>query len=520
MTTGTEYCRTLHLPSEAATEAFAREVSLFVRTGDVITLAGELGTGKTTFARAFIRAMSAANGEPEVPSPTFTLVQTYEETRLPVAHFDFYRVADPEEVPELGFPGLADTMVVLAEWPDRADAFMPADRLEITLSDGDSAESRGLTLIGHGDWALRAARMEVISAFLDAGGYHGCTRAFLQGDASARRYERIWPAGKSTAPRILMDSAHTADGPPVRNGLPYSQIAHLAENVTAFAAIDQGLRGIGLCAPEIFASDLEAGLLIIEDLGGEVYQDMVCSKKADMTAPYAAAVDVLVKLAQSPLNEIITLPGGVEHRVPKFDEGALEIEVELLLDWYWPAVHEGAPPGEVRERFFAIWRGLWPRLDWHQTVWCLRDYHSPNLIWRAEETGLARVGIIDFQDTVQGHPAYDLASLLLDARVDVDQETERRMLEYYVEQRRRADENFDQSAFAECYAILAAQRLTKILGIFMRLKERDGKPGYLQHIPRLWRYLDQTLQAPVLKDLRIWYEEAFPAAARRTDQAV
>ncbi len=520
MTTGPEYCRTLHLASEAETEAFAREVSLFVRVGDVVTLAGDLGTGKTTFARAFIRALSASEADIEVPSPTFTLVQTYEDTRLPVAHFDFYRLADPEEVQELGFPGLADTMVLLAEWPDRAAPFLPADRLEITLNDGDSEGSRALTVSGHGSWALRAARMELISAFLEAGGYSGCTRRFLQGDASARRYERLWLQGRSAGPLILMDSAKTPDGPPVRNGLPYSQIAHLAESTAAFAAIDHGLRALGLCAPEIFVSDLEAGLLVIEDLGGEVYQDMVRSGTVDMKVPYEAAVDVLVKLAQSPVSETIHHSGGLAYRVPKFDEGALEIEAGLLLDWYWPSVHGAAASDVVQDRFLTIWRALWPRLECHQTVWCLRDYHSPNLIWRANETGLARVGIIDFQDAVLGHPAYDLASLLFDARVDVDQETERRMLEYYVEQRQRTEGNFDRAAFEDGYAILAAQRLTKILGIFMRLKERDGKPGYLQHVPRLWRYLDRTLQAPVLKDLKSWYDEAFPIAARRTDQAV
>ncbi len=519
MTSGTPYCRTVHLPSEAATEAFARELSLFARTGDVITLAGDLGTGKTTFARAFLRALGSGDGAFDVPSPTFTLVQTYEFTRLPVAHFDFYRIADPEEVPELGFPGLADTMVLLAEWPDRAASFLPADRLDITLKDDTSAGARDLTLVGHGAWALRAARMEIIAAFLEAGGYGSHTRTFLLGDASARRYEKLVPPGKGAAPLIFMDSPQMADGPPVRNGLPYSQIAHIAENVTAFAAVDQGLREIGLAAPQIYSADLDAGLLVIEDLGGEVYQDMVRSKSMDMEEPYQNAVEVLLKIAQSPLPDTITLPENIDYRVPRYDEGALEIEAELLLDWYWPTVHGAAPPETERNRFLAIWRALWPRLGSHQTVWCLRDYHSPNLIWRADKEGPARVGIIDFQDAVRGHPAYDLASLLQDARVDVDRDVERRMLDFYLNQRGQSDGAFDCDAFEDCYAILAAQRATKILGIFMRLKERDGKPGYLQHIPRLWRYLEHTLKAPVLRDLKTWYDEAFPQAARQVGGA-
>ncbi len=517
MTSGARYCRTVHLPTEAATEAFAHELSLFARIGDVITLAGDLGTGKSTFARAFIRALSPHDTQFDVPSPTFTLVQTYDFTRLPVAHFDFYRVVDDNEIPELGFPGLSDTMVLVAEWPDRAEAYLPDDRLEITLDDGQEPGTRELTLQGHGSWSQRAERMEIISAFLDASGHHTRARTFLLGDASARRYERLnSPTGKER-PLILMDSPPMPDGPVVRNGLPYSQIAHLAENVTAFAAIDQGLREIGLSAPKIEAFDLEAGLLVIEDLGGDVFQDMVRAGDVSLDEPYRTAVEALVRLAEQPLPGTITLKSNETYNVPPYDPGALEIEVELVLDWYWPAVHDSPAPDTVRADFLAIWRALWPRLERHQTVWCLRDYHSPNLIWRADKDGLARLGIIDFQDAVRGHPAYDLASLLQDARVDIDEDFERQMFEHYCQKRLEADGGFDRQAFEECYAILAAQRATKILGIFMRLKQRDGKPGYLQHIPRLWGYLDRTLSAPVLAALKGWYDSAFPASARQLD---
>ena len=517
MTSGAQYSRTVHLPTEAATQSFAHELSLFARIGDVITLAGDLGTGKSTFARAFIRALGPHGAEFDVPSPTFTLVQTYDFTRLPVAHFDFYRVLDENEIPELGFPGLSDTMVLVAEWPERAEAYLPADRLEITLEDGEEPGTRELTLQAYGSWSLRAQRMEIISAFLDASGHHTRDRTFLMGDASARRYERLLDPSGKRKPLILMDSPQMPDGPAVRDGLPYSQIAHLAENVTAFAAIDQGLREIGLAAPEILASDLEAGLLVIEDLEGEVFQDMVRAKNMDLDQPYQMAVEALVRIVEEPLPDTITLPSHERYHVPAFDAGALEIEAELLLDWYWPAVHDGPAPEDARGEFLAIWRALWPRLERHQTVWCLRDYHSPNLIWRADKQGLARLGIIDFQDAVRGHPAYDLASLLQDARVDIHEDFERRMFDHYCEKRLEADGGFDRQAFEECYAILAAQRATKILGIFMRLKQRDGKPGYLQHIPRLWGYLDRTLTTPVLGALKGWYDAAFPAAARRID---
>jgi aminoglycoside/choline kinase family phosphotransferase len=140
----------------------------------------------------------------------------------------------------------------------------------------------------------------------------------------------------------------------------------------------------------------------------------------------------------------------------------------------------------------------------------LRDYHSPNLIWLPDREGLQKVGIIDFQDCVQGHPAYDLVSLLQDARVDVPDELELKLLTHYTRQRRHDTPEFDMSAFAMSYAILGAQRATKILGIFARLDRRDGKPQYLAHLPRVERYLAKDLAHPDLAALRAWYAEYLP----------
>ncbi len=502
------HTRPLLLRGEAETVALAEELALFARIGDMIALRGDLGVGKSAFARAFINALYTGFETIEVPSPTFTLVQQYDQTRLPVAHFDFYRVREADEVGELGFPALASQSVLIAEWPEKAEEYLPNDRLVIAFEDGPDEDSRSVELQGHGSWLRRLERMSAIASFIQKSGFGDCSRSFLQGDASARRYELLLtPDGKSL---ILMDSPEMPDGPVVRDGLPYSRIAHIAENVSAFAAVEQGLRQAGLSAPEIFASDLEQGFLVIEHLGGEVYQDLVCSGTVDMTAPYETAVDVLCEIAKQDWSPTVAMANGRQHNIPPYDQAALEIEAELLLDWYWPAM-KGAPcPDEIRAEFLSIWRKLWPQLECHKPVWCLRDYHSPNLIWRGELEGLKRVGIIDFQDTVLGHPAYDLASLLQDARVDVSPETEDAMLERYLSARAEADPIFDREDFLDCYAILAAQRATKILGIFMRLKERDGKPGYFRHIPRLWRYLDRTLETPVLSDLRAWYERHLP----------
>ncbi len=503
------------MTGEEATIEFARQLSVFIRSGDVITLEGELGTGKTTFARAFIRALVPVGDEIDVPSPTFTIVQHYDLTRVPVAHFDFYRVKGPEEAVELGFPDLREECALIIEWPQRVEEYLPSDRLEIEIADGKDETTREVTLSACGDWADRLRRMDDISTFLTRHGYGGYDRVFLQGDASTRRYERLIPPQEDAALLIFMDSPPAPDGSPVRDGLPYSRIAHIAENVSAFAAVCRQLRQIGLATPEIFAADRDAGYLVIEDLGGEVYQDLVRAGDADMTAPYELALEVLSEIADAALPSQVELDEGGFHIVPPYDRAALEIEVELLLDWYWPEVQGSPASSSEREKFLSIWRSLWPRLEVETPVWCLRDYHSPNLIWRSDREGLDRVGILDFQDAVRGHPAYDVASLLQDARVDVSPETERVMLKHYFQLRERSDASFDRKDFAACYAILAAQRATRILGIFMRLNRRDGKPGYLQHVPRLWRYLERTLEAEVLKDLREWYETAFPQPTRR-----
>ena len=162
-------------------------------------------------------------------------------------------------------------------------------------------------------------------------------------------------------------------------------------------------------------------------------------------------------------------------------------------------------PDEERESFRSLWRQhLQPAIDAPPT-WVLRDFHSPNLLWLPERSELARLGILDFQDAVMGPPAYDLASLLQDARVDVSEQIELALLGRYVRGRREADPDFDPGHFIRMYVTLAAQRASKILGIFARLDRRDGKPQYLRHMPRVWGYLQRSLGHPALEALSAWY---------------
>jgi len=180
-----------------------------------------------------------------------------------------------------------------------------------------------------------------------------------------------------------------------------------------------------------------------------------------------------------------------------------------MLEWYLP--DRGAEPtDDVRAEFIAMWRGLLSKPATAPKTWVLRDFHSPNLIWLEQRADTSKVGIIDFQDTVLGPTAYDLASLLQDARIDVPEQLELALLTHYIKARRASDDTFDPAGFAELYAIMSAQRNTKLLGIFARLNRRDGKPQYLRHLPRIWTYLTRSLAHPLLSDLRKWYAANVP----------
>jgi aminoglycoside/choline kinase family phosphotransferase len=265
----------------------------------------------------------------------------------------------------------------------------------------------------------------------------------------------------------------------------------------------------------VFHADLAQGLLLIEDLG----DDRVVS--GDPPAPieecYAAAVDLLAILHCQNLPPTLPAAQGIEHRIPRYDIGAFLIEAELLLDWYMPHMH-AAVSASTRDVFVALWReALQPAIDAPPT-WVLRDFHSPNLLWLPDRKGVARVGLLDFQDALLGPAAYDLASLLQDARVDVPEAMEIALIGRYVRSRREADAGFDVAAFARLYATMAAQRATKVLGIFARLNRRDGKPQYLRHMPRIWAYLQRALAHPALAQLYGWYKTHAPEPSARKEQ--
>ena len=500
------YSFTVTLADERATHRLMEDVAALIEPGDFITLSGDLGAGKTTFARALIRYL-AGDETIEVPSPTFTLTQSYPLPRFTLVHADLYRLTGPDELAELGFEDADETAVTLLEWPDRAAGVLPADRLDIalTLSPEQGPTFRNACVTGYGRMAGRAERIAVIRNFLDGCGFGTAERRRIQGDASTRIYERLT---RDNATYILMNSPKRPDGPPVRDGKPYSAIAHLAEDVTPFIAMAQGLRAHGFSAPAIFASDRAAGLLLIEDLGEDFL--VAGTPPAPIEARYAVAVDLLAELHREQLPPTLPVEPGIDYTLPPYDMEALLIEAELLLDWFLPKL-EARISDAKRDRFLSLWHDALEPIIAAPATWVLRDFHSPNLLWLSEREGTMCIGLLDFQDAVLGNPAYDLASLLQDARVTVPELMEIALLSRYTRARLTADRTFDAPAFARAYATLGAQRASKVLGIFARLDRRDGKPQYLRHMPRVWSYLQRSLAHPDLAELHHWYRTNVPA---------
>ena len=281
----------MKLPDEDATAALGRLIAEELGPGDCLALSGGLGAGKTTLARAIIRNLAGDPGL-DVPSPTFTLMQGYDSPAGPLVHADLYRIGGPDELHEIGWDEWLGRSVLLVEWPERAGSALPAvaasgrSRLEPGRAGGPPGRADRLSAPSpSGSPGSKALRL-----LLDEVGWTWATRVPVQGDASTRAYERLVKRSGETA--ILMISPPRPDGPPVRRGKPYSAIAKLAESVHAFVAIDRGLRALGFSAPAIIGEDLEAGLLILEDLGDRHAR----RRRQPILERYAEATRLLAKL--------------------------------------------------------------------------------------------------------------------------------------------------------------------------------------------------------------------------------
>ena len=310
-------------------------------------------------------------------------------------------------------------------------------------------------------------------AFLNAHGWGGAAVRPLAGDASFRRYFRVELAGRTA---VLMDA------PPDK------------EDSRPFLAIGKHLNGLGFSAPQALATDLDQGLVLLEDYGDGRVNPVLAEDASAEHEIYAAAVDILAELHQHPPAD-----------VPPYSEVEYLREARLFPDWYLPAVGLAEAPG-----YDKAWAPMWPALFTHPPVLVLRDYHADNLML-LDRPGLQRLGLLDYQDALAGHPAYDLASLLQDIRRVVSPELETAMIARYI----AARSGLDEAAFRAAYAILAAQRNIKILGVFTRLYVRDGKPAYPRFHPRLWELVNANLDHPALAPVRAWFDANVPASARQ-----
>lgn len=358
-------------------------------------------------------------------------------------------------------------------------------------------------------------REDEIRSFLKESGWGQAERKPLAGDASTRRYERLRRNGRTA---MLMDQPQSAETPPApagatpdqRRALGYNAVARLAgADCARFIAASNYLRGLGLSAPEILASDPGKGLAIIEDLGDDLYTD-VLANGGEERALYATAAEVLAALHTR------AAPAELAAGKPlhAYDETALLAETALLPEWYLPmALGRSASPAEMAE-YQALWAEVLKPLLAAPSVFVHRDYHAQNLLWLPRRVGARRVGLIDFQDAVAGTRAYDLISLVEDARRDVPSELAERTTRHYLDARGEQGENVDEDAFRGQMAVMAAQRNAKIAGIFARLFVRDGKPRYLGYLPRVWSYINRDLEHPALAPVKAWFDRTIPRTAR------
>lgn len=325
-------------------------------------------------------------------------------------------------------------------------------------------------------------RTRRIGEFLDRSGWGGATRNPLSGDASFRRYVRLEGGPR---PALLMDAP-----PPLENVAPFSRVA-------------RHLLALGFSAPEILAEDVEAGLLVIEDFGDATFNNAL-AEGGNETALYELAVDVLIKLHGNAPERAV--PSGLAP----YDDEALLGEAFLLTDWYMPAVLDSLTLPRVRQSYAESWLQVFSHVHSQAPTLVLRDFHIDNLMILAAREGVSSCGLLDFQDALAGAGAYDLMSLLEDARRDIDPDMANRMRARY----KAAFPNLDHIQFDNAFAVLAAQRHAKVIGIFTRLWLRDGKPGYLVHIPRLWGLLERALEHPALEPVANWFAANLPPQNR------
>lgn len=362
---------------------------------------------------------------------------------------------------------------------------------------------------------MLSEREDARRAFLKSAGMGNAIRESLAGDASTRRYERIYPASGPSL--IFMDQPPSVETQPCpanatpgeRRALGYNAMARLAAgHVEAFVAAAGYLRSLGLSAPEVVFADPGEGFALLEDLGDDLFARLTESGQAEGPL-YAGAVQALAHIHEATPPSMLA-GSGATWPLLVYDDLALKTGGDLLPEW----LPKLTPSLRLGDAAWAEWEAFWAPIrrqgEAGASVFCHRDYHAENLVWLHGRPGPARVGMLDFQDALRAHPAWDMSMLLHDARRDVSPELEAAVLARYFQLR----PDVDREAFVADFHRLGALNISRILGIFARLVVRDGKPRYAALMPRLWRYLDRILGDPGMADLRAWFERHAPAEAR------
>ncbi|MBS3961865.1 MAG: phosphotransferase [Sandarakinorhabdus sp.] len=313
--------------------------------------------------------------------------------------------------------------------------------------------------------------------FLADAGWCGALVQPLAGDASFRRYFRVHDRGRRA---VLMDA------PPE------------LEDVRPFVQVADFLVSAGLSAPRLLAGDIDRGFLLIEDFGDRLVGPVLATEPVREEVVYGLAVNLLSALQRL-----------APHGLQAYDHAALSREVMVFADWYARAAGIDVDAASFLSAWDAVWGGVLEETAQRPVV-TLRDYHADNLMLLPDRPGLQALGLLDFQDALAGHPAYDLVSLLQDARRDVSPRLERAMMAQFVD----SSDGLDAQGFRAAYEILGAQRNVKILGVFVRLRNRDGRQGYVERLPRVWGYLERNFAHPALAPVKAWFDSHVPAELR------
>lgn len=351
--------------------------------------------------------------------------------------------------------------------------------------------------------------------FLAAHGLGRAKRELLAGDASTRSYERLTLSDGSR--RVFMDQPAVLESvvcppdasPAERMALGYNASARLAAgSVTAFVTTADYLRARGLSAPKIEAFDVDAGLAVIEDLGDGLFATLTAQGEPEILL-YEAAVDVQIRLHAETPPDVLEAQG-VSWPLLTYDTLALKVATDTFLEWWPKLMGMTAFGGEVVAEWDAVWAPVWVAGEAGASVFTHRDYHAQNLLWLPERQGIARVGLLDFQDALRAHRAWDLTHLLQDARRDVSPELEAAMLGRYLD----ANPSVDRGIFLADYRALAASNAARILGRVFARQTLLGRPQYRAFMPRTWRYLERNLADPSMSEIKSWFDRHVPREIR------